>query len=384
MPTPFSINISNELLHTIRTKVEAYPWADCYMPSNEGWNYGTNLAYLKEFCDYWLTEYDWRKFEAKLNSFKNYTTIVDGLEIHYIMEKGSGSAPKILLLVHGWPGSVSEFIHIIEPLAHPERFGGDVADAVTVIAPSLPGFAFSQRPERPIGPREMAKILNTLMVQLGYTSYIAQGGDWGSAICSWLAYNHSQNCKALHFNFPTMRNIAGPQTEEEKEWDGKLESEQIMNNGYRTQQATKPQSLAYAMFDSPVAVAGWLLDKFYHWSDVKNGDMETAHSKEDLLNNIMLYIVTNSFNSSTWIYYGRREEGGRYLVNEDGRRVEVPTACALFPAEMMSWPPRSYFDRMYNITRWTIMPKGGHFACMEVPDIWLEDLRAFCRTITLN
>lgn len=384
MITPYKIHVSDEELTKIREKVTDYPFEDCYMPEDEGWEYGTNLNYLKEFCDYWVNSYDWRKFEAKLNSFPNFMADVEDLKIHYIMEKGSGENPKPLLLVHGWPGSVTEFMHIIEPLAHPERFGGSIEDAYTVIAPSLPGFAFSSRPKRPMGPRAMARILNKLMAEvLGFKKYVAQGGDWGSAICSWIAYEYPENCKGMHFNFPTMRHYLGPQTEEEKEWDKKLVTEQIMNDGYRTQQATKPQSLSYGMTDSPVGIAAWLLDKFMHWSDVKNDDIETAHTKDDLLTNIMVYVVTKSFNSSTWIYYGRREEGGRYLITEPNKKVEVPTGCALFPAEMMSWPPKTYFDRMYNITRWTKMPKGGHFAAMEVPEIWLEEIRAFFRTITL-
>ena len=197
----------------------------------------------------------------------------------------------------------------------------------------------------------MARVLNKLMVDvLGITSYIAQGGDWGSAICSWLGYDYSGTCKAIHFNFPTMRNIAGPQTPEEQAWADQLVVDQVMEDGYRTQQATKPQSLSYAMVDSPVGTAAWILEKFNTWSDTKGDDVESAHTKDDLLTNIMVYILTNSFNSASWIYYGRREEGGRIMVKEDGRRVEVPTACALFPAEMLAWPPRSYFERMYNLS----------------------------------
>ncbi len=384
MIRPYKIEISDEMIAQIKSKVANYPWEQCYMPSDNGWDYGTNMSYLKELCEYWVEGYDWRKHETSLNRCENYMAEVDGIDMHFMVEKGSGANPKPLLLVHGWPGSISEFMHIIEPLAHPERFGGSIDDAYTLIMPSLPGFAFSARPARPMGPRAMGKILNSLMVDtLGYKSYLAQGGDWGSAICSWIAYDYPTHCKGMHFNFPTMRNSAGPQTEEERTWDNGLEDAQIMNNGYRTQQATKPQSLAYGMFESPVAVAGWLIDKFYHWSDVDCGDLESCHCKDDLLTNIMLYVVTNSFNSSTWIYYGRREEGGRYLVGDDGRTVTVPTGCALYPAEMMCWPPRSYYERMYNITHWNTMKKGGHFAAMEVPEIWLDDVRAFFRTITL-
>lgn len=384
MIKPFSVSISDEQLKNIHDRVANYPWDDCYMATEGSWKSGTDLSYLKEFCDYWLNSYDWRKHEARLNSFAQYTATVEDLEMHYIVEQGSGDNPKPLLLVHGWPGSVWEFINIIEPLAHPERFGGNVEDAFTVIAPSLPGFAFSQRPAKPMGPHGMAKVLNSLMVDvLGYTAYIAQGGDWGSAICSWIGFDYPETCKAIHINFPTMRNIAGPQTPEEQAWADQLVVDQIMQDGYRTIQATKPQTLSYAMMDSPVGIAAWLLEKFNAWSHTEGDDIESAHTKDDLLTNIMIYIVTKSFNSSTWIYYGRREEGGRILVGEDGRGVEVPTGCALFPAEMLAWPPRSYFERMYNITHWSKMAHGGHFAAMEDPDLLIEDVRVFARSITL-
>lgn len=380
----FTINIPDEVIEGIKKRVADYPWGKCYMATPDSWEAGTDLEYLKEFCKYWVEKYDWRTHEAELNRFPQYMATVDGIDIHFIMEKGSGDAPKPLLMAHGWPGSVCEFTKIIEPLAHPERFGGKEEDAFTVIAPSLPGFAFSGRPSHPMGPRGMARVLNKPMVDvLGITSYIAQGGDWGSAICSWLGYDYSGTCKAIHFNFPTMRNIAGPQTPEEQAWADQLVVDQVMEDGYRTQQATKPQSLSYAMVDSPVGTAAWILEKFNTWSDTKGDDVESAHTKDDLLTNIMVYILTNSFNSASWIYYGRREEGGRIMVKEDGRRVEVPTACALFPAEMLAWPPRSYFERMYNIVRWTKMPHGGHFAAMEEPQLLMDDLRAFARDIRL-
>jgi microsomal epoxide hydrolase len=215
---------------------------------------------------------------------------------------------------------------------------------------------------------------------LGYDSYLAQGGDWGGAITSWLGYEHAHSCRAIHLNVFTMRHPDGPQGEEELEWDANFDKDQIMQNGYRTIQATRPQTLSYAMNDSPVGVAAWILEKFYSWSDIEGDNVETAHTKDDLLTNIMIYLVTGSFNSASWIYYGRREEGGR-ILSPEGRRVEVPAACALFPKEMLRWPPRSYAERVYNVTRWTEMPRGGHFAAMEEPELLLADIRAFARSI---
>lgn len=377
--TPFVHTVSEETLQAIRQRVANYPWHE--MPDDGGWNYGTNIDYLKELCAYWVDGFDWRAQEARINAFSNYHAHVDGIDMHFIYEPGSGPAPMPLMISHGWPGSVAEFYKIVEPLAHPERFGGDVADAFTVIAPSLPGFGFSGRPPRPYGPRKMASVINALMTQtLGFKSYLAQGGDWGGAICSWLGYDHAPACSAIHINVLTMRHIDGPQTPDEEAWETRFERDQIMQNGYRTVQATRPQTLSYAMMDSPVGVAAWLVEKFHDWSDVAVGDIESAHSKDDLLTNIMIYITTRTFNTATWIYYGRREEGGRVLSPE-GRRVEVPTGCAVFPQEMLNWPPRSYAERLYNIQHWTEMPRGGHFAAMEEPQMLLEDIRTFARTL---
>lgn len=380
-PKPFQVNVSDESLEHIRTRVAGYPWHA--MPDLEGWEYGTNLGYMKDLCAYWVDEFDWRKQEGALNRFPQFIAQVDGLDIHFLHEKGSGSNPQPLLISHGWPGSTVEFRHIVEPLAHPERFGGSVEDAFDVIAPSLPGFGFSGAPPRPWGPRRMAETLNSLMTDvLGYDTYIAQGGDWGGAISSWLGYDHADACIAIHINILTMRHRDGPQGPEEEEWARQFEIDQIMENGYRTQQATKPQTLGYAMMDSPVGVAAWIIEKFNSWSDTDGDDIESAHSRDDLLTNIMVYLVTGTFSTSTWIYFGRREEGGR-LLSPEGRRVEVPTACALFPKELLAWPPRSYVERIYNVTQWTEMPRGGHFGAMEEPELLVEDVRTFARGLRL-
>ncbi len=379
LPKPFRIAIPDETLENIRDRVANYRWH--YMPDDGGWDYGTNMDYLKELCTYWTEQFDWRKQEELLNKFLQFTVKVDGIDIHFIHEKGSGPSPTPLLISHGWPGSVAEFQHIIEPLAHPERFGGREEDAFDVIAPSLPGFGFSGRPSRPMGPREMANILDKLMVKnLGYESYIAQGGDWGGTITSWLGYEHAPACKAIHINVLSMRHPDGPQGLEEEAWSAQFDHDQIMQEGYRTIQATKPQTLSYAMNDSPVGVAAWIIEKFNAWSDTKGDDVESAHTKDELLTNIMIYLVTGTFNSASWIYYGRREEGGR-ILSPGGRRVEIPTGCALFPKEMLRWAPRSYVNRIYNVTHWTPMPRGGHFAAMEEPQLLIEDIRAFVRTL---
>jgi len=376
---PFTLVVPDEVLAQIRQRVADYPWHE--MPEDGGWAYGTNLDYLKEFCSYWVEKYDWRAHEEKINGFDHFTTPVDGIDIHFIREEGSGSAPMPLILSHGWPGTIVEFLDFIEPLAHPERFGGDKSDAFTVVAPSLPGFGFSGRPPRPYGPRKIASLFGTLMKEvLGYEGYLAQGGDWGGGISTWLGFDAAPACKAIHLNIMMMRHQDGPQTPDEEEWAEQFVREQELEEGYRTIQGTKPQTLSYAMMDSPVGIAAWILEKFNSWSDTTGDDVESAHSKDVLLTNIMVYIVTRTFNTASWIYYGRREEGGR-LFDTDGKRVEVPTACALFPKELLSWPPRSYVERIVNVQRWTEMPRGGHFAALEVPDLLLNDIRAFARTL---
>jgi len=379
MIKPFKVKISEENLQNIYSKVKNYQWHE--MPDDGGWDYGTNLNYMKSFSKYWVEKYDWKKTEEKINKYKNFKSNIEGIDIHFIHEKGSGSNSKPLLLSHGWPGSIVEFLHIIDQLAHPEKFGGKEEDAFDVVVPSLPGFGFSGRPSRPIGPRKMASIFNSLMTnELGYKKYIAQGGDFGGTISTWLAYDFPKNLLGIHINILITRHPDGPQTPEEKEWQDRFRKEQRIEDGYRTQQATKPQTLSYAMMDSPVGVAAWIIEKMRGWSDIKNGDIESVYSKDILLSNIMVYLVTKTFNTATWIYYGRREEGGRFLPKEH-LPLKVPTAVALFPKEYLEWAPRSYVERIYNIKQWTEMPKGGHFAALEQPELLVSDIRKFSKNL---
>jgi pimeloyl-ACP methyl ester carboxylesterase len=379
MIKPFKIDIPDIELQEIYNKVKNYPWHE--MPDEGGWNYGTNLDYMKEVANYWVKDFDWRKYEIEINKFSNFKTNVDNIDIHFIHEKGSGSNPTPLLLMHGWPGSIVEFLHIIKKLAHPEKFGGKEEDAFDVIAPSLPGFGFSGRPSKPIGPRKIANIFNKLMVDsLNYKNYLAQGGDWGATIANWIGYDHSKNCNAIHINCLTMRHPDGPQSKEEEEWQNKFDKDQIMQDGYRTQQATKPQTLSYAMMDSPVGIAAWIIEKMYSWSDLKDNNIESVYSKDTLLANIMVYVVTKTFNTASWIYYGRREEGGRFFP-KDFKKIKIPTGIAVFPKEMSAWPPRSYVERIFNVKQWTEMQSGGHFAAMEQPDLLVNDIFQFARIV---
>ena len=377
----FKIDIPQEKISKINDKIKNYPWN--LITELPNWDHGTNLAYLKEICDYWIKDFDWKIYEKKINSFQNFKTKVDKIDIHFIKEEGSGSNPKTLLLMHGWPGSVFEFTEIINQLAHPENYGGSKEEGMTVIAPSLPGFGFSQPPIKPYGPRKIAEVLNKMMtVNLKYKMYVAQGGDWGATIANWLGYDHSTFCKAIHLNCLTMRLPDGPKTEEEKKWIKKFDHDQVMQDGYRTQQATKPQTLSYAMMDSPVGVAAWILEKIHGWSDLKNQNIESVYSKDELLVNIMIYLCTDSFSTSTWIYFGRREEGGRFFP-KDFKRIEIPTGIAIFPKEMSEWPPKSYIDRIFNIQHLTKMDSGGHFAAMEKPKLLTKDILDFFKSIEI-
>ena len=379
MIKPFRLSVSKKTLNEIYKKIKNYPWKN--IENINGWTHGTNYNYLKKISKFWHSKYNWKKYENEINSFSNYITNVNGVKIHFIREKSNNPKSKPLLLMHGWPGSIIEFFNLIPKLAHPERFGGKKEDGFDVIVPSLPGFGFSSSIKMPIGPRKMAKILNKLMTNnLNYKEYFAQGGDWGATISNWLAYDHDRNCKAIHINCLTMRHPKGCKTILEKKWELEFINDQIIQDGYRVQQATKPQSLSYAMIDSPVGTAAWILEKFFSWSDLKKNNIESVYSKNLLLTNIMIYILTNSFNTSSWIYYGRRQEGGRFFPKKF-KKIKVPTAIAEFPKEMSKWPPKSYVNRIFNVKRWTKMPRGGHFAALEEPELLLKDIKSFFKNI---
>ena len=377
----FEINFSNVEIQNVKTKVASFPWHE--MPKDGGWSFGTNIDYMKKLADYWTKEYDWKSQEVRLNQFPNYKTKVDDLDIHFIIKKSSSPKAIPLILIHGWPGSIVEFLEIIDPLCEPEKYGNDNEVCFDIIAPSIPGFAFSGKPENPIGPRRIASIFNKLMTEkLGYKKYVAQGGDWGSAISTWLGFDHSKNCKGIHINMLPARHIDGPKTEEEKSWDRQFSKDYVSQSGYFAIQSTKPQTLSYAMMDSPVGVAAWIIEKFYHWSDLEQRSLELTYQKDDLLTNIMIYILTKSFNTSSWIYYGRAKEGGR-ILSQDGRRVEVPTGCAVYPKEFLTWPPKSYVERLFNLVHWTEMNKGGHFAALEQPSSLIKDIQDFYKKVVI-
>ncbi len=378
-PKPFSIHVPDAVLADLRARLERVRWPD--EPPDAGWQYGTDLTYLRELVDYWRDRYDWRRQEAHLNRLRQFSVPLGGIDLHFIREPGVGPNPLPLLLSHGWPGSVVEFQEIIPMLTDPGRFGGDPADAFTVVAPSLPGYGFSFRPGQPrFGVVEIAELFATLMTDvLGYQRYAAQGGDWGGYITSRIAASHPERLAGIHITLLALRRDQPPPsepTDEERAYLAELRHWQQEESGYLAIQGTRPQTLAYGLTDSPVGLAAWIVDKFRAWSDCSD-DLERRFSKDTLLTNIMLYWVTGAIGSSFWPYYARQHQGWPLAA---GERVQVPTAYASFPREILH-PPRAWAERVYDIRRWTMMPSGGHFASLEEPAALAADIREFFRDL---
>jgi microsomal epoxide hydrolase len=377
-PRPFTLRVADEVLTDLQARLDRVRWPD-EVPG-AGWRYGTDLAYMRELVAHWRHRYDWRTHEAALNQRRQFTVTVSGIELHFIHEPGVGPAPLPLLLCHGWPGSIVEFQRIIPLLTDPGRFGGDPADAFTVVAPSLPGYTFSFRPNQPrLGVAEIAEVFASLMTDvLGYRRFAAQGGDWGAFIVSCLAAAHPAALAGIHLNLLAVRrDVTSPAspTAEERAYVEELAHWQREETGYQWIQGTKPQTLAYGLTDSPAGLAAWIVEKFRTWSDC-GGDVDRRFGKDVLLTNVMLYWVTGAINSSFWPYYARMH--GPWPVPD--KRIPVPAAYASFPREILH-PPRGWAERVYDIRRWTPMPSGGHFAALEEPDALAADVRAFLREL---
>jgi len=377
-PKPFTVRVSDEALSDLRARLTRVRWPD--EPPLEPWSVGTSVAYMKPLVDYWRDRFDWRAQEAKLNAFASFTVALAGIDVHFIHEPGQGPNPIPLLLSHGWPGSVFEFYKIIPMLTDPARFGAESADAFTVVAPSLSGFGFSFRPGQPrFSVEQIADVFAELMTVLGYRRFAAQGGDWGAFVTSRLGLMHTERVYGIHLNMLAVRRdsamLANP-TAEEKVFLEQLQHWIKEEMGYQWIQGTKPQTLAFALSDSPVGLAAWIMEKFRAWSDC-GGDPERIFSKDELLTNIMLYWVSGAIGSSFWPYYARLHS--RWPIPE-GAFVGVPTGYAEFPREMLH-PPRSVAEKVYNIQRWTKMDKGGHFAALEQPEALARDVREFFRPL---
>jgi len=378
---PFRIQVPDDVLRDLRERLARTRFPD-EIPGSD-WTYGANLAYLRELVAYWRDRYDWRAAESRLNRFAQFRARVGNLGIHFIHERGRGPNPLPLVITHGWPGSVAEFVDVIGPLTDPAAHGGDAADAFDVVAPSMPGYGFSDHPIEPgMDPERIAALWVELMRGLGYERFGAQGGDWGAMVSTDLGLRHPREVVGIHLNMvialPDDRKNPDLTGVTQEEMVGLIEAQQFLKEetGYQRIQGTKPQTLAYALNDSPAGLAAWIIEKFRTWSDC-GGDIERRFTKDQLLTNVMLYWVPQTANSSCRLYY---ETIHADKFPPAGFRVEVPTGCAIFPKELVK-PPRRWAERMYNVQRWTPMPSGGHFAAMEEPKLLVDDIRAFFRPL---
>ena len=380
-PEPFSVHIDDEVLEDLRNRLAATRWPN-ELPGT-GWDYGSNLDYMKELVDYWRNEFDWRAQEALINSFSHYKTDVEGLGIHFIHERGNGPNPMPLVITHGWPGTFFEMYKLIPLLTDPASHGGDPADSFDVVAPSLPGFGFSDYSrERGVEVARTAALWEVLMTQhLGYPRFAAHGGDIGAGVTSRLGYGHAESLIGIHLTsitrpVPYLGDGARELTDPEKTHMREREEWQQSEGGYAHIQGTKPQTLAYGLNDSPVGLAAWIVEKYRTWSDC-GGDVEKRFTKDELLTTVTIYWATETITSSTRMY----KENQRYTWTlSPDERIEVPTGVAAFPAEI-SRPPREWGERSYNLQSWTPMPSGGHFAALEEPQILAEDIRQFFRPL---
>ena len=377
---PFSLRVPDNAITDLRERLARTRFPD--QAPGDPWAYGTSVDYLHGLIEYWCTNFDWRAQEARLNAFPQFKAPLHDIDVHFLHVPGKGPNPCPLLLMHGWPGSVFEFMDIIPRLTDPARFGGGPADAFTVVAPSLPGYGMSFRPgQKRFGIEEIADCLADLMTEtLGYRRFAAQGGDWGGITASRMGYAHADKLIGIHVNLLAVRrdtNMVSNPTPEERTYLGELAQWLKEETGYQWIQGTRPQTLSFALTDSPAGLAAWIVEKFRVWSDC-NGDVESAFTRDQLLANISLYWFTGAIGSSFFPYYFRMH---RPWPIPEGGRIEVPTGYAAFPREILR-APRSLAERTYtNLQRWTVMSRGGHFAAMEEPDALADDVRAFFRPL---
>jgi pimeloyl-ACP methyl ester carboxylesterase len=378
---PFSIDIQDTVLDDLRRRLEATRWPD-EIPGS-GWDYGSNLAYMRELVEYWRNGFDWRAQERFLNTFRHYKATVDGLGIHFIHEKGHGPSPLPLIITHGWPGSFFEMYKIVPLLTDPVQHGGDPADAFDVVVPSMPGYGFSDlTTQRGMHVFKVSDLWVKLMAEgLGYRRFGAQGGDWGASVTNYLGFAHPEHLIGIHVTSITRPTpYLGPGsralTEAEQTFQQQRQDWLQAEGGYSHIQGTKPQTLSYGLSDSPAGLAAWIVEKYRTWSDC-NGDVESRFSKDELLTTVTLYWVTQTINASTRLYYETHRQPWELKQDE---HITVPTAMAAFPKEI-SRPPREWGERSFNLQRWTDMPSGGHFAALEEPERLVEDIRVFFRPL---
>jgi pimeloyl-ACP methyl ester carboxylesterase len=377
-PEQFVLEISDAEIADLKNRLALTRLPDA--APGEPWAYGTSVDYMRDLVSYWKDSFDWRTQEAALNEFPQFKVPLHDIDVHYLHVPGVGPNPYPLLLMHGWPGSVFEFLDIIPRLTDPARFGGDARDAFTVVAPSLPGYGLSFQPgQKRFIIQDVAACLHDLMTDiLGYRKFAAQGGDWGAGIASLIGQKYPSSVSGIHLNLLYVpREKISPNSESEARYNEKLALFLKEEAGYQQIQGTKPQTLAFALTDSPAGLAAWITEKFHRWSD-NDGVPESAISRDRMLANISLYWFTAAIGSSFWPYYGRLHFG---LPISPEHPISVPTGYAAFPKEIII-PPRSLAEKTYtNIQRWTEMKKGGHFAAMEQPAALAAEIQNFFRPL---
>ena len=375
---PFRVNIPQAKIDHIIKRVREAEWPD-RLDAND-WRYGANWDYMRSLSKYWVETFDWRKTEANLNRYPQFLARVGDYDIHFYYVKGRGPKPMPLILTHGWPGSVFEFLEAIGPLSDPASFGGSADDAFDVIVPSMPGYGFSSKPPgKPIGPPTTATLWNTLMTKvLGFSKYGAQGGDFGGRITAQLGRAYPNSLFGIHLN-----NIAeslklpeeSKQTPEERAWKRNSDAEWFADGGYSREHHTKPQTVAFALTDNPLGTAAWIVEKLKTWSDSPD-PREPVFTKDQVLTDVMLYLVTDAIGTSIWFYRGIDDE--LPLLS----KVSVPTGVINSPHELLLFtPPKSVMERNFNVVRFTQLTKGGHFAFWEQPGPMVEDVRQFFRAL---
>lgn len=372
---PFRIDIPQAQLDDLRRRLRETRWPE--REAVEDWTQGTPLSYVQEVCAYWAEKYDWRATEARLNAFPQFTTEIDGLDIHFIHARSPHEGAAPLIITHGWPGSIVEFHKVIGPLTDPVKYGGNAADAFHVVAPSLPGYGFSGKPAKNgWGVEKIGNAWAALMARLGYSRYFAQGGDWGSAVTSAIGAQDPKHCAGIHLNMVTARpdpETMNDLTDLEKGAIAALQYYQDWDSGYSKEQSTRPQTVGYGLVDSPAGLAAWILEKFWAWTDC-DGHPENALTRDEMLDDIMLYWLPGTGASSARLYW---ESFGR--AGGAQAPITVPVGCSIFPKEIFRASRRWADKRFPNIVHWNELPKGGHFAAFEQPEVFVNELRTCFR-----